>query len=70
MKKIQKKNKKNPFKKIVIFSHVFLPILDNIGLYIYIVRYKSSIEIPGFLRNISKTKFKTFKLISLFRKQK
>jgi len=38
----------------VIFSNVFLPILLNIGLYTYIVRYKSGIKIPGFLQNISK----------------
>ena len=38
----------------MILSHVFLSNLHNIGLYIYIVRYKSDIKIPGFLRNISK----------------
>jgi hypothetical protein len=50
----------------------FLPILHNIRLYIYIIRYKSGIKIFDFLWNISKTiskKFKknftTFKLISL-----
>jgi hypothetical protein len=48
VKKI-KKNKKNPFKKIVIFSNVFLPILHNIGLYIYTVKYRSGIKIPVFL---------------------
>ena len=38
------------FKKIMIFSHVFfISILHNIGLYIYTVRYKSDIKIPGFL---------------------
>jgi len=50
-KKIQK-NFKNHFKKIVIFSNIFLPILHNIGLYIYTVKYKSGIKIPGFLWNI------------------
>ena len=50
----------NSFKKFVIFSHVFLSILHNIGLYIYTVKYKFSIKIPGFLWNISKKKFKTF----------
>jgi len=45
----------------VIFSNIFLPILHNIGLYIYTVKYKSGIKIPGFFRNISKIKhFKTF----------
>jgi len=44
----------------VIFLNIFLPILHNIGLYIYTVKYKSGIKIPGFLRNISKKKFKTF----------
>jgi len=28
--------------------------MHNIGLYIYTVKYKSGIKIPGFLRNISK----------------
>jgi len=44
----------------MIFSIIFLPILHNIGLYIYTVKYKSGIKIPGFLQNISKKKFKTF----------
>jgi hypothetical protein len=39
---------------------MFLPILHNIGLYIYTIKYKSGIKIPGFLRNISKKKLKTF----------
>jgi len=53
-KKIIKKMKnfKTPLKKIVIFSNMFLPILHNIELYIYIVKYKSGIKIPGFLWNI------------------
>jgi len=57
--KILKKTKKNskifhnPFEKFVIFSNIFLLILYNIGLYIYIVKYKSGIKIPGFLRDIS-----------------
>jgi len=46
-------NFKNPFKKICIISHIFLPILHNIELYIYIVRYRFGIKILGFLRNIS-----------------
>jgi len=57
-KKQYPKNFKNHFKKIVIFSNIFLPILYNIGLYFYTVKYKSGIKIPGFLRNISK-KIKT-----------
>jgi len=36
----------------VIFSNIFLSILHNIGLYIYIVKYKSGIKIPNFLQNI------------------
>jgi hypothetical protein len=32
----------------VIFSNIFLLILHNIWLYIYIVKYKSGIKIPGF----------------------
>ena len=50
--KIQKFSK-NHFKKIMIFSNIFLPLLYNIGC-IFTVKYKSSIKIPGFLRNISK----------------
>ena len=38
----------------MIFSNIFLPIWYNIGLYIYIIKYKSGIKIPGFLWNISK----------------
>jgi hypothetical protein len=49
-----KKIPKGILKIILIFSRVFLSILFNIGLYFYIVRYKSGIEIPGFLRKISK----------------
>jgi hypothetical protein len=64
--KIQK-HFKGHFKIFVIFSNVFLPILLNIGLYTYIVRYKSGIKIPGFLRNISKKNSKHFqKKISNF----
>jgi len=59
-KKIQKFSRKS-FQKIVIFSNIFLPLLHNIELYIYTVKYKSGIKIPGFLRNISKKIFKTFK---------
>ena len=40
--------KKKSFKKFVVFSNIFPPSLLNIGLYTYIVRYKSSIKIPGF----------------------
>jgi hypothetical protein len=62
----------------MIFLHVFLPILFNIGLYFYTVRYKSGIKIFGSLQNISKNNLKniqkknlkTFKLISLFERQK
>jgi hypothetical protein len=52
-KKIQK-NFKNHFKKFVIFLNIFLPSLLNIGLYTYMIRYKSGIKMPGFLRNIQK----------------
>jgi len=44
----------------VIFKKKIMPIFHNIGLYIYTVKYKSGIKISGFLRNISKNKFKTF----------
>jgi len=62
-KKQYPKNFKNHFKKIMIFSNIFLPILHNIGLYIYTVKYKSGIKIPGFLRNISKKNQNTLKKI-------
>ena len=72
-----KTNFTNHFKKIVIFSNIFLPILHNIGLYIYTLKYKSGIKIPSFLWNISKKIqnilkiiWKTFKLISLFKNKK
>ena len=60
----------------MIFSYVFLPILHNIGLYIYIVRYEFNIKILGFLQTISnfflkiQKNLKTCKLISHFKKQK
>jgi len=57
-RKIQKKKIQKSFKKIVIFSNIFLPILHNIRLYIYTVKYKPGIKIPVFLRNISKKKQK------------
>jgi hypothetical protein len=53
-KKNPKQFKKNLLKKIMIFSNTFLPILHNIGLYIYTIKYKSGIKILGFLQNISK----------------
>jgi len=46
--------------KIVIFSNIFLPILHNIGLNIYTVKYKSGIKIPGFFPKYFKKKIKTF----------
>jgi len=49
----------------VIFSNIFLSILHNIGLYIYTVKYKSNIKVPGFLRNFSKKKFQ-----NIFKKEK
>jgi len=52
MKKLQKISKCH-FKIFLIFSRVFLPIMHNTGLYSYIVRYRSGIKIPGFLRSIS-----------------
>jgi hypothetical protein len=67
-KNFYKKNSKILWKKIVIFSNIFLPILHNIGLYIYIVKYKSGIKIPGFfpkyfkkkIQNILKKNLKNF----------
>jgi len=44
----------------MIFSYIFLPILYDIGLYIYTVKYKSCIKIPSFLRNLSKKNSKHF----------
>jgi hypothetical protein len=59
----------------MIFSYVFLPILHNIMLYIYTVRYRFGIKIPDFLENVSnfflkiQKHIKTFFLISfLFQK--
>jgi len=51
---ILKKQKKfkSPFKKVLIFLHIFLSILHNIRLYIYTIRYKFNIKIPSFLQNI------------------
>jgi len=40
----------------MIFSNIFLPILYNIGLYIYTVKYQFGIKILCFLRDISKKK--------------
>jgi hypothetical protein len=56
-----KKIQNSFFKKNMIFSNIFLPILHDIGLYIYTVKYKSGIKIPGFLRNISKQNQNIFK---------
>jgi hypothetical protein len=57
--------------------HVFPIILYNNGLYIYTIRYESSIKITGFLwnflkiiKNKIKTNLKFFKLISSHRKIK
>jgi hypothetical protein len=36
----------------MVFSNIFLQIFHYIGLYIYTVKYNSSIKIPGFLWNI------------------
>jgi len=72
-----KKKFQKSFQKNCDFLKYFLPILHNIGLYIYTVKYKSGIKIPGFLRIIQKSKknqnilkkiSKTFKSISLFKK--
>ena len=63
----------SPFKIFFIFSHVFPIILHNIGLYIYTIRYKSSIKIPGFKKQILNFFFensKNFKLIFYLKKQK
>jgi len=44
----------------MIFSNIVLLIVYNIGLYIYTVKYKSNIKIPGFLQNIFKKNSKHF----------
>jgi hypothetical protein len=60
----------------MIFLYVILTILHNIGLYIYIVRYRSNIKILSFPRNISKKNLKLkkksqfFKINFLLKKQK
>jgi len=56
-------------KKFAIFSYIFLPIIHNIGLYIYTVIYKFGIKIPGFLQNISKKKQKNI-FQNIFKKKK
>ena len=70
----KQKFSKEPFQKFMMFLQFFLPILFNIRLYFYTVKYKSSIKILSFLWNISKNNFfknlKTFKLISLFKRKK
>jgi hypothetical protein len=53
-----KKNFKGHFKIFVIFSNVCQPILLNIALYTYTVRYKSSIKIPDFFQKNFKNIFK------------
>jgi hypothetical protein len=72
-KKIQNKFQ-GSFQNIYDFSHVFPTILYNIELYIYIIRYKSSIKISSFLWNVTKkieNKIKLKKiLISSLKKQK
>jgi len=50
----------------VIFSNIFLPILHNIGLYIYIVKYKSGIKIPGFSPKYFLKKSKHFQKEKIF----
>jgi len=47
----------------MIFLHIFLPILHNIRLYIYTVKYKSDLKIPCFIQNISK------KIQNIFKKK-
>jgi uncharacterized membrane protein len=42
--------------------------MHNIGLYIYTVKYKSSIKIPDFLQNISKKNKKIIQ--NIFKKTK
>jgi hypothetical protein len=49
-----KKKFQKSFQKNCDFLKYFLPILHNIGLYIYTVKYKSGIKIPGFLWIIQK----------------
>jgi len=72
---LYKKNSKGHLKIFLIFLCIFLPILHNIELYFYTIRFRFSIKIPGFLRNISfkklkiKKNLKTLKLISPFKKK-
>ena len=61
----------------MIFSNIFLPILHNIGLYIYIVKYKSGIKYPIFSGKKEEEEFhaydqnlKTFPSIFFFFKKK
>jgi hypothetical protein len=75
MRNFKKKLKKNPSNFFMIFSYISLPILHNIELYIYTVRYKSSIKIPDFLLKVyklflnnSKKSQNFFELISYLKK--
>ena len=52
--KSKKKISKIILKNLWFFSNIFYQFFHNIGLYIYIVKYKSGIKIPGFLRNVLK----------------
>jgi len=59
---------KNQKKILIVISKIFLTIFHNIGLYIYTVKYKSSIKIPDFLQNISKKNKKIIQ--NIFKKTK
>jgi len=60
IKKI-KISKKTISKKIMILSYIFLPIMHNIGLYIYTVQYKSGIKYSVFFKIFQKIKNKKIK---------
>jgi hypothetical protein len=52
--KKKEKNSKIISKELRLSQIFFLPILHKIGLYIYTIKYKSSIKILCFLQKISK----------------
>ena len=52
--KKKEKNSKIISKELRLSQIFFLPILHNIILYIYTIKYKSNIKILGFLQKFSK----------------
>jgi len=64
--KKSKKNSKILWKKLWFSQIFFYQFLYDIGLYIYTVKYKFDIKIPGFLWNVSKKNQNIFKKKKIF----